>query len=125
MKKVLLTILLLLGFAFLNVNAQTSKSNTQEVSIYSDTNYLKANLHLFNAVITLDEIYFSENQKAESKKLLPALKYSIDEAKRMYQSVKAKSYPETDFKTFEINVLTLEKCYLLLKDNDESCVIFP
>ncbi len=121
MKKVVVSIFLMASMVSVNSFAQSSSSKNNP--IYSDVNFLKANLHLFSIVVALDEVQNASNQENEKKRVLPVVKSSIDETKRLYNLVKSKSYSESEMKAFEQHVLVIERTLEMLKSKDPSWVL--
>jgi hypothetical protein len=108
-----ITLLLLLSTLFI-----FSKSYSQ--TIYSDANFLKANLCLYGVCSNFDAVYKAENQQAEGENKLPQIKATLDIANKYYLLVKAKYATDKEFKTFEQNIQVIQKCYNYLKENDNT-----
>lgn len=95
-----------------------SSSNLFSQEITEDVEFLKANLFLQNAVLTFEEIYNNQNEDNSNK--IEGIKSNINSANRHFFNLKHKDYNGETFKTFEDNLLALEKCVELLKSNDPT-----
>ena len=103
--------LLFTSFTYSKVDAQT---------IYSDVNFLKANICLFATCNTFDAVYKAENQQLEGEKQLAVIKNRLDLANKYYLILKVKYSSNKDFKLFEQNIQVMLKCYNYLKENDNT-----
>lgn len=114
MKKTILFVLIFSALAFSKVNAQ---------QMYSDPNFLKCALHLYNANSYLDEAYHSDNQDSKAQELLPDIQKNVNAANQYYQVLKTKYSTEKDFKTFEESVQAMQKSCEFISQGEKNWIM--
>lgn len=114
MKKLILFMLIFSALAF-------SKAKAQQM--YSDPNFLKCALHLYNAISFYDKAYYSENQETKVKELLPEIKQSVSVANQHFKFLGAKYSSDKEFKMFEENVKAMQKSCEFVTEEDKNWIM--
>ena len=108
MKKLILLVLLCTLGTTIKTNAQNLKKKVE---------FFKATTHILVAFDSFADVNKGDKAKNEA---FPLIEKNLNSIESSYNKLKSTFENDTDFKTFELWVQVVQRCYTLLKDDDPS-----